>query len=99
MAEAFDFIAVDGRPVFLRVGAGCFVRIRDISVIGVGVTSAADGTAAAPPATVAVHMANSSYATFDPSPTPEKALQRAGDLAMAVATAGNMRDAQEQENL
>jgi hypothetical protein len=88
VSETFSFIGVGSTPVFLKVTDGCYVRVRDISVIGVGVTSAADGSTVAPPTTVAVHMANGSYAAFEPSDTPEAAIERAGDLADAVAKAG-----------
>jgi hypothetical protein len=83
----FDFVAVEGKRTFLKVTDGCFVRIADISVIGTGVTSSVDGSPVAAPSVLAVHMANGSYAAFDPVGTREEAVERAQALAIAIAEA------------
>jgi hypothetical protein len=85
--EDFEFVAVNGRPVFLKVTPGCYVRVRDITVVGTGVTAAADGSQAQPTTVVAVHMANGSYAAFEESATPEAAAERAEALVSAIAQA------------
>ena len=88
MAEfEFDFVEVAGRKVFLRVTDGCFVRVADISVVGTGVTNAADGSQAAAPNIVAVHMANGSYAAFEAVASREEAVARAEALTLALAEA------------
>ena len=86
-AESFEFIGAGSTPVFLKVTPGCYVRVRDISVIGIGVTSSADGTTVAPPTVVAVHMTNGSYAAFPASASAEEATERAQALSAAVSKA------------
>lgn len=87
MADGFEFIECGGRRVFLKVTDGCFVRVADISVIGTGISNPADGSEVAPPSVLAVHMANGSYAAFDPVATREEALVLAEALALEIAEA------------
>ena len=86
-AESFEFIGAGAVPVFLKVTPGCYVRVRDISVIGTGVASSDDGSDVVPPTVVAVHMANGSYAVFPASGSPEEAAERAQALSAAVSRA------------
>jgi hypothetical protein len=91
VGHAFNFTGAEGRPPsYLKVTDGCFVRISDISVVGTGVTSSADGSTIAPPVTVAVHLANGSYAAFDPCESQEAAQALAEDLVAALVKAEHM---------
>lgn len=85
--ESFTFVGPANTPVFLKVTEGCYVRVRDISVIGTGVSSVADGSEVAPPTIVAVHLSNGAYAAFEANRTPEDAALRAADLTAAVCKA------------
>lgn len=91
MGHSFDFIGAEGRaPSYLKVTDGCFVRIGDISVVGTGVTSSADGSTVAPAVTVAVHMKNGSYAAFEACESQEAAQAMAEDLVAALVRADHM---------
>jgi hypothetical protein len=82
-----EFLRENGTaPSFLKVREGCYVRVRDISVIGLGMTTE-DGETLTETDTVVVHMANGSFASFDPCESRAQALEVTDKLVLAVEAA------------
>lgn len=86
MPAELQFLSTgEGKPArWLKVTEGCYVRVRDISVVSTGVSSSADGSEVAPPLVVAVHMTNGSYAAFEPCASPGEAAAMSGTLVAAL---------------
>ncbi len=75
-----DFIGA-----FLKVNDGCYVRSRDVSVVGTGMRDAEDGSDIAPLNTVIVHMMNGTWATFVPCAGEDEAKDQARQLVAELA--------------
>jgi hypothetical protein len=73
-------------PTFLTVRAGCHVRIRDISVVGLGPVEI-DGQEVVSDRSVALTLVNGVVAYFDPCESLAAAAGMAEDLTMALVKA------------
>lgn len=78
------FLASDTTSVFLKVNDSCYVRCRDISVVGTGVKDAGDGSEMLAEDTVVLQMTNGSVAAFTPCASEAEAKARVADLVLEL---------------
>lgn len=87
----FDFIGAGGRtPAFLVVRPGCYIRVRDISGVTVGVPETDTGKLLHDNV-VFVHMVTGSGAAFDPCDSQQEATDMASALVDALVKAEHMK--------
>lgn len=78
------FLASDTTSSFLKVSANCYVRCRDISVVGTGVKDAGDGSEMVAADTVVLQLVNGSVAAFAPCAGEAEAQALAADLVLEL---------------
>ncbi len=82
----FTFVAFGGKPAFLKTRPGCFIRIRDIAAITVGVPNTQTGELMNSN-TVYLHLVTGYGAAFDACESHEAAVGMAEDLMDALGKA------------
>lgn len=83
-----EILLGDRPPRWLKVRDGCYVRVRDISMLGLGMQDRESGAEMAGEDTIIVGMTNGAIAAFDPSPSVEDALTRLTELARLLGACG-----------
>lgn len=85
----FEFLGATGSvPGFLKIRQGCYVRARDICLVGVGYTATdAAGALVSTEDAVVVGLGSGENAVFDPCGSVEAAVEMAESLVSALVKA------------
>lgn len=92
------FFESDSVSAFLKVNDNCYVRCRDISVVGTGVKDAQDGSEMVAEDTVVLQLVNGSVAAFQQCASEAEAQALAATLVVELEALERRRRTYESNN-